>query len=460
MKVIFVFLLSVFFLQAEAQNIVMDVHSHNIIPSYFEFLLKKNASMDEDFPLPSWNVEEHLRMMDDVGIDCSVLSMPAPQPYFGDSKECQSVIRGYNVETAAIKDKYPDRFRFCASLPLPDVEAAIREAIYALDTLNADGIKLATNSRGLYLGDESLDTLMSVLNGRSAVVFIHPHKPVPVNDSILRTVPLAVYEYPAETTRALMNMIARNVPQRYPNIKFIIPHCGSFLPLAIARMKNVQPIMQRAGMMQPIDWAGNLRNLYYDLAGGLTPDVLSTLLSITQPSHLLYGSDYPYVNADGVKKTMDVLRTVLDTIPEYSSLANKIFSENANLLFNKNMSAISSSEKQSLNYQDMLVRISEIEIYPEYKDEYLSFSIRVGEESVKKEPGVIAIFPMIQQNDSCQVRILEIYANQDAYKHHIDTNHFKTYKQGTLHMVKSLDLVDMYSMNPQVMPIIFRKIVP
>lgn len=106
---------------------------------------------------------------------------------------------------------------------------------------------------------------------------------------------------------------------------------------------------------------------------------------------------------------------------------------------------------------DMLVRISEIEVYPEYLDEYLTFALTVGATSVREEPGVIAIYPMIQQRDSCQVRILEIYASQEAYRHHIGTKHFQTYKQGTLHMVKRLDLVDMTPMNPSAMPEIFRK---
>lgn len=105
----------------------------------------------------------------------------------------------------------------------------------------------------------------------------------------------------------------------------------------------------------------------------------------------------------------------------------------------------------------MLVRISEIEIYPQYRDAYLEAALEVGATSVREEPGVIAIFPMIQQRDSCQVRILEIYAGPEAYRHHIGTAHFQTYKQGTLHMVKRLDLVDMIPMNPAAMPEIFRK---
>lgn len=84
---------------------------------------------------------------------------------------------------------------------------------------------------------------------------------------------------------------------------------------------------------------------------------------------------------------------------------------------------------------DMLVRISEIEVYSEYLEEYFKFALEVGATSVREESGVIAIYPMIQQRDSCQIRILEIYANQEAYQHHIGTEHFQTYKQGTLHII-------------------------
>lgn len=105
----------------------------------------------------------------------------------------------------------------------------------------------------------------------------------------------------------------------------------------------------------------------------------------------------------------------------------------------------------------MLVRISEIEVYPEHLREYLDYALMVGETSVREEEDVIAIFPMTQQRDSCQIRILEIYKNMDAYRRHIASVHFQRYKQGTLHMVKSLDLVDMHPMNAGAMGEIFRK---
>lgn len=106
----------------------------------------------------------------------------------------------------------------------------------------------------------------------------------------------------------------------------------------------------------------------------------------------------------------------------------------------------------------MIVRISEIEVYPEYLKKYLEFAHDVGATSVKLEPGVICIYPMQQLRNECQIRILEIYVSQEAYQHHIKTYHFQKYKQGTLHMVKSLDLVDMRQMAPENLPLIFKKV--
>lgn len=317
---------------AFAQTAV-DVHCHNILPEYMGVLNRHDAAMDENYPLPHWDVESHLAFMDSAGIDCSVLSMPVPQPYFGDTEECSRIVRFYNEYCAGLKKKYPGKFKFCAALPLPDVESAIDEAIYALDSLGADGIKLATNSRGLYLGDMALDPLMEVLDKRNAVVIIHPHKPVPVNDSLIATTPLAMYEYPAETTRAVVNMISRNVLARYPNIKMVVPHCGSFLPLAIPRMKGIHPAMVAKGIMQPIDWEGNLSRLYYDLAGGASPETVKMMLTITTPDKILYGSDYPYLPDNVLIANKERMYKQFSADPDLAPYVEQIFSDNAHKLF-------------------------------------------------------------------------------------------------------------------------------
>ena len=199
----------------------VDVHCHIVPKAYIEYLEKHNATLDEGFPIPSWDAEKHLAFMDEAGIQTSVLTLPAPQPMFGTPEENAAIVRQCNEEAALLKQRHPDRFLFCATLPLPDVESAIKEAVYALDVLGADGVKLATNAAGQYLGDPILDTLMSVLNERNAVIIIHPHKPSAVNDQLIANVPLASYEYLAETTRTVLNMVANDVLVRYPNLKVV-----------------------------------------------------------------------------------------------------------------------------------------------------------------------------------------------------------------------------------------------
>lgn len=106
----------------------------------------------------------------------------------------------------------------------------------------------------------------------------------------------------------------------------------------------------------------------------------------------------------------------------------------------------------------MIIRISEIEIEPNYLDEYLKILKEESEASVRLETGVISIFPMFQKENPNEIRILEIYASKEAYEAHLQTPHFKHYKTSTLKMVKALKLVDMNPIDLETMPNIFKKI--
>ena len=111
----------------------------------------------------------------------------------------------------------------------------------------------------------------------------------------------------------------------------------------------------------------------------------------------------------------------------------------------------------SAQTKDMMIRISEIEIDSNYLKEYNAILQEESRASVKFEAGVIAIYPLYQKENPTQIRILEIYANREAYEAHLKTPHFQKYKTSTLKMVKSLKLVDMNNIDAQTMPEIFRK---
>jgi quinol monooxygenase YgiN len=106
----------------------------------------------------------------------------------------------------------------------------------------------------------------------------------------------------------------------------------------------------------------------------------------------------------------------------------------------------------------MIVRLSEIEIAPEYLEEYVAILKKEAAASVRLEPGVISIFPMSQQDRPTQVRILEIYASRAAYESHLQTPHFQQYKTTTVKMVKSLKLVDMRALDAESMSALFKKL--
>ena len=426
---------------------VIDVHSHIITPEFVSSLENEGRLMDEGFPLPKYNVENHLKWMDEAGVETSVLTLAAPQP------SSAEVVRLTNETAVRIKTEHPDRFLFCAALPLPDVSKAINEAVYALDTLKADGIKLATNVDGQYLGAPELDTLFSVLNERKAVVILHPHRPEPVNRQMMQQTPLAMQEYLSETTRAVSNMISRNVLARYSNIKVVVPHCGAYLPLAIPRMKSLTPVMQANKMVGEIDYEANLRALYYDLAGAHSPEVIRMLLTITTPDHLLYGSDYPYVAPQVLTQSLARMKDYLSKEPDLAPFREMILWKNAKWLFDQ------TDEKPSAETTatNMIVRIAEIEVYPQYLEEYLVFANEVDRLSIEREPGVICLYPMQSAENSCQIRILEIYASNEAYQQHLKTDHFQKYKQGTLHMVKDLKLPTMKPLDAETMKHIFKK---
>lgn len=97
---------------------------------------------------------------------------------------------------------------------------------------------------------------------------------------------------------------------------------------------------------------------------------------------------------------------------------------------------------------DGIVRLSKIEVWPEYLEEYMKYATEVGEVSLRTEPGVLTMYAVREKENPGMITILETYASKEAYESHIASEHFQKYKQGTLHMVKSLVLSDQTPLNP------------
>ena len=137
------------------------------------------------------------------------------------------------------------------------------------------------------------------------------------------------------------------------------------------------------------------------------------------------------------------LKPVLFEFPTYSYIATgEIIGKCLHLDEAPKMCA-----KQAMQ-ADGIVRLSKIEVDPKYLDEYMKFATEVGEVSLRTEPGVLTMYAVSDKENPCLITILETYASQEAYKQHVASAHFQKYKQGTLHMVKSLQLCDQKPLNP------------
>lgn len=310
----------------------VDFHAHAILPSYVEGLerLGIDAAAEEGFPLPKWSAESHLKFMGDAGIDFTVLSMATPHIYNGDAnkKIAREVARAINEEFAEICRRYPTKFGFAAALPIPDVDGSIEEIRHAFDNLGAIGVKVASNSDGVYLGDERLDDVFAKLNSRGALIILHPSpaRKLP-REGVVTGKVMALYEYPADTTRAVLNLMATGTLEKFPRLKLIVPHCGSFLPYMKQRAAAMFQMLASMGMMPPVDISA-LGNLYFDLAGDPVPEELDILLKISDASHLLYGSDYPYVPAAILLRK----KQALDAELSRRGWASQIYTANATTL--------------------------------------------------------------------------------------------------------------------------------
>lgn len=102
----------------------------------------------------------------------------------------------------------------------------------------------------------------------------------------------------------------------------------------------------------------------------------------------------------------------------------------------------------SVPAENNLVRLSKITVEPSQLDTYNAFLKEEIEASMRLEPGVLTLYATAEKDAPHRVTILEIYADQSAYESHLKTPHFQKYKQGTLSMVKNLELVDVKPLIP------------
>ncbi len=273
----------------------IDVHAHFMPECYTEALAQHGLGQsDGGFPFPAWSAEAAIATMDRLEIATAIISVSSPSVNFLPVAGRPALCRAVNLAGHQLAVTHAGRFGLFASLPLPDIDAALKEIAFAFDDLGADGIVLETNINGEYLGSPRFAPVFAELNRRAAVLFVHPTSPV-CPDSLMAGRPAPLIEFPFDTTRCFVDLLYRRVIQANPQIRFIVPHAGgalSALAARIASFANVPFIAPRPASEAEVFEA--LRGLYYDLALSTHPSALTALRGIAPLDHILFGSDWPF----------------------------------------------------------------------------------------------------------------------------------------------------------------------
>lgn len=244
--------------------------------------------------------------MDRGGVAASLLSVTTPGIWFGDKEETRRMARELNEYGAKMVADHKGRFGLFAVLPLPDVEASLREIEYAFDTLHADGIGLLSSYGNRWHGDPEFAPVFAELNRRRSVVYTHASAP-PCCQNLQPGINETTIEYNTDTSRTIISLIESGRATECPNIRFIFSHAGGTMPSLAGRFLG--PAASTESLARPAEQNSrlyHLRRFYYDTAGSANPVQMVSLKMIVPVSQIVFGTDFPFgssaATAQGLQK--------------------------------------------------------------------------------------------------------------------------------------------------------------
>jgi predicted TIM-barrel fold metal-dependent hydrolase len=289
--------------QARANARRLDLHHHFGSPRWIKRVVEVKRQGWQQFE--TYTPARAIAAMDAAGVATAFLSCTEPGVWFGDdfARERQEAIalsRDMNDYGARLVSDYKGRFGLFAVLPLPDIDASLREIEYAFDTLKADGVGLLTSYGTIWLGDPALQPVFDELNRRNAVVYTHPTDATCCHALLPNTSPGTI-EWQTDTARAIFNVINDNggktsMATRWPDVRFIWSHGGGTLIGLMNRFlgyANLSP-QDLARTPAPDSRLYHLRRFYYDTAQFTDFLQLGALKGLVGASQIVFGADYPY----------------------------------------------------------------------------------------------------------------------------------------------------------------------
>jgi len=259
----------------------IDVHAHYWAPDYLKCLRELTGSEFSGRGAGAhFTLDERVPMLREVGIDRQVLSLGTAMPYLRNEADAIKATTLANDSYAQVTRDYDGQFAGFGAVPLPHVDAAMREAARCLDELGMLGIALGCSIGERALDDAAFEPFWAELSRRNTVVFLHPIGRCP--DPLLMDYDLpAIAGLPAEDTQAALRLILSGVTERHGGLRIIVPHLGGMLPTLWDRL-------ERRGKSHLV------RQLHYDTATCHGAGLVAACQTFGA-DRIMLGTDFPYV---------------------------------------------------------------------------------------------------------------------------------------------------------------------
>jgi predicted TIM-barrel fold metal-dependent hydrolase len=137
-------------------------------------------------------------------------------------------------------------------------------------------------------------------------------------------------EYLFDTTRAVVNLVFGGAIERFPRIRFVLPHAGGVMPYFAWRLSVSPMIDPRLPQLRREDVYARLKHFWYDNALAPTAETMACLKEVALPERIVFGSDWPFANAKVIAEAVTTYEAVTSISPAQRTAIDR---ENALALF-------------------------------------------------------------------------------------------------------------------------------
>lgn len=292
----------------------IDIHTHIMpenIPNWFEkfgygdFItlqhhkpccakMIKGDKVFREIEANCWDAASRMKEMDATEVGMQVLStIPVLFNYWAKPAHALESARFFNDHIASCVEQHPERFIGIGTLPMQDVDMAVRELERCVRELKMPGVEIGTNINGRNLSDPVFYPLWEAATELDACFFVHPWEMMGQAELQRYWLPWLV-SMPAETSRAICSLIFGGIFEKYPRLRFAFAHGGGSFPATIGRIEhgfNVRPdLCAIDNNVNPRNYLGKfwIDSLVHD------PQALDFILDIIGEDRICLGSDYPF----------------------------------------------------------------------------------------------------------------------------------------------------------------------